>query len=242
MDLVSQLSETKQEITSSAWQLSLLGAWQLSRFDEMVDVGVNARRLLAVLALRGACDRSYVAGLMWPNCPDSHAQGNLRATLSRFCRRQSDVLRVFNGTLALRDTVTVDVRGLVATAALISDGNVPAPHRATLRTLSAKDLLLGWSDEWVQIDRERLRQRRLHALEELSRRLVAAGDVATGLEAALEAVFTDPLRESAHRAVICAHLAEGNRAEALRQFTVLRQLLRNELGVEPSTLVTEMFS
>ena len=108
--------------------------------------------------------------------------------------------------------------------------------------LSADDLLVGWYDEWVLTDRDRLRQLRLHALEALSGHLLTIGNVATGLEAALEAVSVEPLRESAHRAVIRAHLAEGNRAEALRQFTHLRRLLHDELGVEPTSLAAELFA
>lgn len=42
------------------------------------------------------------------------------------------------------------------------------------------------------------------------------------------------MRESAHRLVIRAHLAEGNIGEARRQFEHCRLLLREELGVHPS--------
>jgi DNA-binding SARP family transcriptional activator len=110
-----------------------------------------------------------------------------------------------------------------------------------LRTLLADDLLVGWYDDWVLLERERLRQLRLHALEVLSGQLLAAGNGPAAVEAALAAVAVEPLRESAHRAVIRAHLAEGNRAEALRQRDQLRHLLRLELGVKPSRLVTDLF-
>jgi DNA-binding SARP family transcriptional activator len=42
------------------------------------------------------------------------------------------------------------------------------------------------------------------------------------------------LRESAHRAVIKAYLAEGNRVEAARQYELYRRLARVELRVAPS--------
>ena len=44
----------------------------------------------------------------------------------------------------------------------------------------------------------------------------------------------EPLRESAHRTVVCVHLAEGNVAEALRAYENFRTLLAHELGVRPS--------
>ena len=44
----------------------------------------------------------------------------------------------------------------------------------------------------------------------------------------------EPLRESAHRAVILVHLSEGNRSEALRQYEFCRRLLKEQLALEPS--------
>ena len=48
------------------------------------------------------------------------------------------------------------------------------------------------------------------------------------------AVYADPLRESAQRALIAVHLAEGNVVEAHRVFTRYRRLILDELGVEPA--------
>jgi DNA-binding SARP family transcriptional activator len=229
-----------------AWRLSLLGAWQLTGTDrqtgadQQIDVGTNGQRLFAVLALRGRCDRSYLSGVLWPDCSDPHAHGNLRATLSRLHRRNlTDPLESANGVLRLRSDVAVDVSDLVATASAVLDGAAP-PDRRVLRTLTADDLLIGWYDDWVLLERERLRQLRLHALEVLSGQLLATGNGPAAVEAALAAVAVEPLRESAHRAVIRAHLAEGNRAEALRQLDQLRHLLRLELGVQPSRLATDL--
>lgn len=58
---------------------------------------------------------------------------------------------------------------------------------------------------------------------------------AEAIEVGLAAVHNEPLRESAHRAVISVHLAEGNRSEALRHYAYYRQLVNDELGIEPST-------
>jgi DNA-binding SARP family transcriptional activator len=228
--------------STPVWRLSLLGAWQLACADQAVEVGANGQRLFALLAVRGACDRSYLSGVLWPDCSDPHAHGNLRATLSRLHRRNlTAAIRSANGVLSLRDAVEVDVRRLVATASAVLDGTLWVPDRSTLGTLAGQDLLLGWYEDWVLLERERLRQLRLHALEAMSDRLLAAGDAKAALEAALAAVAVEPLRESAHRAVIRAHLAEGNRAEALRQLHRLRDLLRRELAVDPSDLAGDLF-
>jgi DNA-binding SARP family transcriptional activator len=47
-------------------------------------------------------------------------------------------------------------------------------------------------------------------------------------------VRAEPLRESAHRALVMVHLHEGNYGEALRQYQRCRALLHDELGIDPS--------
>jgi DNA-binding SARP family transcriptional activator len=53
-------------------------------------------------------------------------------------------------------------------------------------------------------------------------------------------VAVEPLRETAHAALIRAHLAQGNRAEATRQLQRLAELLDKELGEKPSPMVTDL--
>ena len=50
----------------------------------------------------------------------------------------------------------------------------------------------------------------------------------------------EPLRETAHAAVIRTHLAEGNLVEASRQFDHLRALLLANLGANPSPRVRRL--
>jgi DNA-binding SARP family transcriptional activator len=100
--------------------------------------------------------------------------------------------------------------------------------------LQALDLLPGWYDDWVLLERERLRQILFHATEALSRLLVNANRCGEAIEAALTAVSLEPLCESAQGALIEAHLAEGNRCEALRSYAAYEDLVTRELGVYPS--------
>jgi DNA-binding SARP family transcriptional activator len=104
----------------------------------------------------------------------------------------------------------------------------------------ARDLLPDWYDDWVVLERERFRQLRLHALEALCRRLTEAGRFGAAVQAGLAAVAGEPLRESAHRILIQAHLAEGNPGEAVRQYHLYRRLLAGELAIEPSATIRGM--
>jgi DNA-binding SARP family transcriptional activator len=104
----------------------------------------------------------------------------------------------------------------------------------------AGDLLPDWSDEWVLLERERLRMLRLHALEAFVERCLADGRFGDASEAAIAAVSSEPLRESAQRALISVYLAEGNRVEAIRQYRRFNDLLYHELGVAPSGQLTAL--
>jgi DNA-binding SARP family transcriptional activator len=92
------------------------------------------------------------------------------------------------------------------------------------------------------IERERFRQLRLHALEALCEQLTLDGRFGQAVDAGLAAVAAEPLRESAHRVVISAYLAEGNKVEAVRQFKFYQQLARQELDVQPSALMRDLFT
>ena len=82
-----------------------------------------------------------------------------------------------------------------------------------------RHVLPGWYDDWVLIERERLRQRVCRALERLSGEMVRQARYAEAVEAALITVLADPLRESAQRVLIEASLAEGNWTEARGRYT-----------------------
>ena len=90
------------------------------------------------------------------------------------------------------------------------------------------------------LERERLRQLRLHTLEAMADRLARAGRYGEAVQAAYVAVGIEPLRESAHRAVVRVHLAEGNIVEAIRAHRAYCDVLLRELGVGPTSLMEDL--
>lgn len=64
--------------------------------------------------------------------------------------------------------------------------------------------------------------------------MTAGGRYAEAVEAALTAIDVEPLRESAQRALLEAHIGEANLIEARRGFMTYRALVRRGLGIEPS--------
>lgn len=216
-----------------ALQLHLLGRFRLEYGAAAVDVCAGGRRLLAYLGLHRQATRTVLAGTLWPDATEERAQGSLRTTLWRLHRGRGLLVRSDRDTLRLGDSVVVDAHALIESAQRVVSGD-RVPHHLFFDG----DLLPGWDEHWVVFERERLRQLRLHALDALAGQFITQGHHALALEAALESVRMEPLRESAHRLVVAAHLAEHNVAEAVRHFRAFRDLLHQELGLEPSAQFT----
>lgn len=223
-------------------RLRLLGGFEAVRDGAELRLSHQAQRLVAYLALHGRRARTDIAGALWPEASEQHAQGSLRTAVWRLDRGAGPLLDCHGPDLALAPTVEVDVHALVRCAlALIKAEQCESPED-WLRWIDCGDLLPGWYDDWVLFERERLRQLRLHALELAAERLLSSGRPGLALAVALEAVRVEPLRESAHRRVLAVHLAEGNLGEAVRQYDALCRLLRLELGVEPSAQTARMLA
>jgi DNA-binding SARP family transcriptional activator len=216
---------------------------QLGRLGARVAVeGLTpvAQRLVAQLCFVPRMARSALAGSLWPEVSEEHAHGSLRSALWRLHRTAPGLVSTPGDSLALAEDVEVDVRELAAWAGrALRDGSGIGETGVPDVGLSG-DLLPGWYEDWVLLERERLRQLRLHALEAVAERLAAAGRHGEALQAAYAAVRAEPLRESAHRTVVRVHLAEGNPAEALRAFRHFSALLEREMGVGPTAQMTRL--
>jgi DNA-binding SARP family transcriptional activator len=229
-------STPSSEATAERKTLCLLGGPYVLRGGRRYSVPEGSKRLLAFVALHGGrVDRRHAAGTLWPCGTDERAAGNLRSALWRLKGVGIDMLEADKFVLSLRHDAITDVHALCDWAARVIEGNTtPADLRILSWDPEAADILPGWYDDWVICERERIRQRLLHGLEAVSRALVAIGRTGDAVEAAMNAVRCEPLRESAQQTLIEAHLAEGNYVEALRAFRAYTRLARQELGIEPS--------
>lgn len=238
VDLVQRLAVDAR----TAPVLRLLGDPVVTVGDQRVEIPDGCRRLVAFVALHPRpVDRRQISAVLWPDCCDARAAGNLRTALWRLHALGVPLVAAGRFTLAVRHDVAVDVHLIGSWATRLITGR-PLPDDLTVPPpgLGGYELLPGWGEEWILVERERLRQRVLHALEALSRFLVAAGRYAEAVETAIVAVGADPLRESAQTVLIESHLAEGNQVEAARALASYRRLLRRELGVEPGAALIRL--
>lgn len=198
-------------------RLNLLRGFELLCDDVRVSLPLASQRLLAFLALQQRpMLRIYVAGALWLDASESRSYANLRSALWRLRQPGHPVVVATPTHLALRDDVEVDVRLAIENSrrALAPAGNGVLVDGDDL----AGELLPDWYDDWVEDDRRRLRQLRLHALEAIAEQLLTQGRFGQAVDASLLAIRIDPLRESAQRLLIRTYAAEGNWNEALDQY------------------------
>ena len=200
------------------FELNLLGGFALRRCARPLVLPESLQRLIAYLALRGPAPRRAAAGVLWPSTSDGRAMASMRTAVWRLGRAAHGLLAPASDVLALHGEVAVDVAAI--------DGR-PAGG-------AGLELLPGWYDDWVIMDRERLRHRYLRAMEAAAEAAIDEGRPCTALDLALAAAAADPLRESAHRLVVRALLADGNVGAARRHFAFVRDILREQLGIAPS--------
>lgn len=224
-------------------QLKLLGSFALTG-TEGAEFPMSVQRLVALLALRERpLSRAYLAATLWPDYPPERSLADLRTAVWRANRCSARIIVTAGMRLRLNSQVRVDVRVL---RAFVAETNRVARNNLTAQLAGiswldlTSDLLSGWYDEWLVDDRESVRHLRLHALERLIDELSQNGSHEQAIQAALTAVRLEPLRETAHAALIRAHLAEGNRSEALRQFYRCRDVLAAELTIEPSESIQKL--
>lgn len=229
-------------------RLSLLGGFQLVIDGEGVVIPASSQRVLAFLGLHSRPQqRPHVARILWHDMTDQRAVANLRSALWKLHAVRERVIAIGHDRLSLGHDVGVDVIDVLKLSRelldVARDTRVGEPAQCVeLLELLSNDVLPSWEDDWVVFERERVRQMRIHAIEALSVRLSRENRHAEAVEAGLAAVAADPLRESAQRVLIEAHLAQGNAVDARRQFDTFCALLSRDLGVPPSPMLTALIA
>ncbi|MFE9690618.1 BTAD domain-containing putative transcriptional regulator [Micromonospora sp. NPDC005806] len=205
----------------------MLGGFDIVRGASPVTLAPTAQRLVAFLAIHGPTARTQAAGTLWQSRRDDRAMAILRTTLWRLDQVAPCLLQRRDGVLAIPLEVEIDTRRFTA-------GAVDEAFLSDYIGRGCPPLLPGWENDWVLISRERLHHRYLRMLENAASTALCAGDPGSALRWATAAVSADSLRESAHRLVLAAFLADGRIAEARRQADVVRRLLAERLSVQPS--------
>lgn len=197
----------------------------------MTKLSIPARRLLALLAIRGGeIERQAVADALWPDIPEETGRANLRRSLWQVPREWI----VAVGDMLVLDAQCDLVRARESAVRAIEG----SPMTFDEIDLLTHDILPGWHDEWAVEACGEFRGLRVPALEAACRTLLDHGNYPLAIKAGTAAIAAEPLRESATEALIEVHLAQHNRYAAVCCYTLLAQHLAEDLGVAPMPQLT----
>ncbi len=223
--------------------LTLLGGFEarVGAGEALVLPRRKARALLAYLALRPglACPREALMALLWGDVPADQARHSLRQALVELRRalpngKTPTLLAECDSLVLNPDRVEVDV---AVFEELANRSTRKALERAA--ALYTGDLLVGLTlreapfEDWLRVERTRVRERALHVLRQLLAVEVAVADLEPAVQTAIRFLAIEPLSEQVHRALMQLYDKLGRRSAALRQYQFCADLLQRELGVAP---------
>lgn len=209
-----------------------------SATDGALLLPAQSQRVIAFLALAHLegrdCSRDTVATRLWTDASSKRAHANLRTALWRIRAAPVELVVERHGQLGLSAGVRIDVERSNSQAARLFSTDPELQASDAVGGALSGVLLPTWDEEWLLTERERLRQRHLHALEALAERLRRLGRYPEAIDAALRAIAIEPLRESAHAVLVDVCLDEGNLAAAHKHVARYNALLWSELRLPPS--------
>jgi predicted ATPase/DNA-binding SARP family transcriptional activator/tRNA A-37 threonylcarbamoyl transferase component Bud32 len=238
----------------------LLGPLQVTLDGEPVTAfeSDKVRALLAYLVTEAGSQhrRERLAGLLWPERPESMARNNLRVALANLRRAIGDhqatppFLTITRQTLQfnLESDAWSDVAAFAALLKPQSTAKQTVQYLEEAIRLYRGDFVEGFSlpgsaalEEWVLLTRERLGRQVQATLQRLTRYHQGRGAYERALRYARYQAALAPWEEQGQRCVMRLLALTGQRNAALVQYESLRQILAEELGVEPEDETTALY-
>ncbi|QZY29118.1 BTAD domain-containing putative transcriptional regulator [Nocardioides coralli] len=230
-------------------QLRVLGELTATRDGAALDLGGRRQRavLAALVIHRGeAVTADRLADYVWGDGAPANVAGALQAYVSHLrkrlqpeveARRRDGVIARAGTGYALRvDPGDVDAwrfEAAVDAAAAMAPGDAVHVLDDALRLWRGQAYAEYAGEPWVEAEVTRLRELRAVARERLLAARLQLGDAAV-LVGDLEAlVAEDPLREERWRLLVLALYRAQRQADALAALRRARELLAEELGVDP---------
>jgi WD40 repeat protein/predicted ATPase/DNA-binding SARP family transcriptional activator len=247
-------------------RLTCLGEFQITLDGEPFTAipTDKVRALLVYLAVEGRVYvRADLVQLFWPGYTAESANNNLRQSLHRL-RNMLPPAEETPWLLTTRQTVqinpaapiSIDVttfRQLLAECKAHAHPQLAACPACLARLQQAVDLyrgdfLAGFTvadsdafEEWRRITQEQLHIQALDALAQLADAAESNGDAEVALRTAQRQLTLEPWLEAAHRRIMRLLAHRGQRVAALAQYQRCRQVLAEELGVEPDEEITTLY-
>jgi len=225
----------------------LFGGLELSGSDgvELVLNGRKVRALLGLLLVEADRwhTRDRLTGLLWGDRADTQARNSLNQALYEIRRleRAAGVCLIERETDRIRlksDGIDCHLRQFETR---IQTDPVGAAELHTGILLEGYDTIAPTYSDWLNEKRSQVEGAWRNSLRKLVSSELEGSASDVGISAARLLIELDPLDEAARRSLMLLLARTGNRAEALRQYEICRELLKVELGVEPDAASQELF-
>jgi DNA-binding SARP family transcriptional activator len=216
----------------------------------------KAEQVLHTLALRPqhGIHRDELVGIVWPTGDYRLARQSLNTLLYSLRKTFADglagrtpILREEGRyRLNTEDGVAIDVDEFDAAVATGDRDAARGNHQAAIRAyedaveLYSGDLVVGSDIEHV-VERERLRARYLSIHARIADFEFELGNFDRALRATLELLAHDPCREDGHRMAMRCYVRIGERAQALRQYRICREVLELEFSAVPEQATDDLY-
>jgi predicted ATPase/DNA-binding SARP family transcriptional activator len=228
-------------------EISLLGQFDIQLNGQPVDLPSRpAQSLLAYLLLKSgtAHRREELAGLLWPDATETNARSYLRQALWRIRKalESDDGSYIIADDLSLAFDTSTNFRLDVAVLEKAVPADAAAADLVQCVSVYRGELLPGFYDEWAALERERLRAVFENKMNRLLDRLVAERRWPGVVEWGERWIALGHVPEPAYRALMMAHHGLGDRASMAAVYQRCEEVLRRELGVEPSELTRALYA
>ncbi|UCF28098.1 MAG: tetratricopeptide repeat protein [Chloroflexota bacterium] len=230
-------------------EIRLLGQFNLKRNGASVDINArSAQSLLGYLVLNTGIihRREKLAGMLWPDATEPNARSYLRKALWQV-RKSLAADNQGGEEYLLSDDISISFNSN-ADYWLDVDalGNKPIKTISIEEQIEAVsayqgDLLPGFYEEWVTLERERIRAVFENQIQFLLERLIEQNRWTDTLNWGERWIALGSMPEPAYRALMVAHAALGDNAKVAATYERCVQKLQEELGVEPSEQTKELF-
>jgi TolB-like protein/Flp pilus assembly protein TadD len=226
-----------------ATEVRLFGSFEI-RLTGGAKVNLSSqkdRALLAILAVQPGVmhSRGKLTGLLWSERADAQARDSLKHSLARVrdCLGRSSQEAIISD----RQSVAIDPSAVTVDAAtfekLLRSGTDAEVGQAS--DLYRGDFLEGLNvrdpafEDWLLVERRRLRESIEVALTRLLKQLMASGNHDPAVVTARRLMSLDPMNEAACRALMRIYTERSEATQALRIYEILRERLHHDLGVKP---------
>jgi len=236
----SKVRQTKK--SQPLISLELLGVPRLTVNRQPVRLPyLKAEALFYYLAATNRLhSRAALASLFWSTSPEKQARNSLRNALYTIRRG----LKPANPLIVNRDTIQLNTEAIQLDIPHFQTGIEQATGATTLAqalSLWRGAFLDGLQlpdtptfEDWLLEQRTRYETLYRQGLSQLSQLYATEQRWPEARRTIEKLLAIDPLYEPGHQQMMQLYLQTGNRAAALRQYETLRQLLVDELGIDPA--------